>query len=271
MDIKYVNSRNQEVNLNKEPYKMLVSDLLDYEWEEVVYNNKIRGFGYSVSEKELNIDVFRGNGQTARDNMNDLTDIFETDVISGIPGRLYINDQYMNCFIKSSKKTGWETNEIIPCTYGLITDYPFWIKEQKRGFFPQNGVASSGLDYQFDYKHDYTGKQSGSEDWYIDHFAPSKFVMNIYGPCVNPKVDIGDNTVEIFDTVNENEYIQIDSRNHTVVKYMTNGFIKNLYDNRAKDKSIFNPMHYGNAIVSWNGTFGFDVTLFLERSEPKCN
>ena len=36
MNIEYVNSSNKKVDLNSEPYKMLISDLLDYDWEMVL-------------------------------------------------------------------------------------------------------------------------------------------------------------------------------------------------------------------------------------------
>ena len=56
MIVRYVNHNGTEVNLNKEPYKMLVSDLLDYEWEVSTTSNRIVGFGYTVREKALNIE-----------------------------------------------------------------------------------------------------------------------------------------------------------------------------------------------------------------------
>ena len=65
MIVRYVNHNGTEVNLNKEPYKMLVSDLLDYEWEVSTTSNRIVGFGYTVREKALNIDVHRSKSAGA--------------------------------------------------------------------------------------------------------------------------------------------------------------------------------------------------------------
>ena len=53
MIVRYVNHNGTEVNLNKEPYKMLVSDLLDYEWEVSTTSNRncriwIHGKGKSI-------------------------------------------------------------------------------------------------------------------------------------------------------------------------------------------------------------------------------
>lgn len=58
MIIKYVNSTGQGVNLNEMPYKMLVSDILDYEWEVITSSNKITGFGYKVREDKLQHEMY---------------------------------------------------------------------------------------------------------------------------------------------------------------------------------------------------------------------
>ena len=44
MIIRYANSEGVEVILNKEPYKVLMSDLTDYDNVEIESNGKIVGF-----------------------------------------------------------------------------------------------------------------------------------------------------------------------------------------------------------------------------------
>ena len=57
MIIKYVNSKGKEVNLNKSPYRMLISDILDYEWEVVKDDETIFGFKRTLSHHKFKIDV----------------------------------------------------------------------------------------------------------------------------------------------------------------------------------------------------------------------
>lgn len=270
MTIKYVNSKGKEMNLNKEPYKMLISDLLDYEWEVSSSGNRIRGFGYAVKEKSLNIDVHRTKTAGARTNMNALSEFFEQDIINGVPGKLYLDDSYMNCYIKSSEKSNWETDQIISCEYGLITDYPFWITEKSFSFAPgTKGADSEFLDYLRGYDYDYfdPGKGVGRLD--NDHYTDAHFNMIIYGPVVNPRILIGGYPYEVFTTVTKNEYLVIDSRARTVVRTKQGGEKIDEFDNRNKEQSIFRKIPAGSHTINWSGDFGIDITLFQERSEPR--
>ena len=72
-----------------------------------------------------------------------------------------------------------------------------------------------------------------------------------------------------YDELGSNDYLQIDSRNNKVIKYLSNGTRQDMYNYRAKQQSIFEPITPGNITVMWPGTYGFDLTLFCERSEPK--
>ena len=92
--------------------------------------------------------------------------------------------------------------------------------------------------------------------------------MTIYGAVDNPQVTVNDYAYQIMTSLESNEYMQIDSRNNTVLKYLANGVVQNVFDLRNKERSIFEPIPSGNLMVTWSGNFGFDITLFLERSEP---
>ena len=105
--------------------------------------------------------------------------------------------------------------------------------------------------------------------WKVDHYAPCEFLMIIFGPVADPRIVINGHPYQVYDTLLENEYMQIDSRKNTVIKYMANGTRQNLYDLRAKMESVFEPITPGNIAVNWPGSYGFDLTLYLERSEPR--
>lgn len=272
MIVKYVNSKGVEVNLNKEPYKMLVSDLLDYEWEVITSANRITGFGYTVKEKVLNIDVHRNRDAGARENMNRLTEIFETDILSGAPGRLYIDEQYMICYIKSSEKDNWETDRIIQGEYGIVTDNPFWITEKHFSFQKKTSKEKifEYLDHPYDFEYDLLAEPYGMDKIEGGTSSDSHFKMIIYGPAVFPEVFIGGHKYRVNTVVAEGEYLTIDSREQTVVRCMIDGTKINEFDNREHEgHSVFKKIPAGNVEVEWNGSFGWDIMLFEERSEPR--
>lgn len=271
MIIKYVNNIGQEVNLNEMPYKMLVSDILNYEWEVITSSNKITGFGYKVREKKLNIDVHRSKLNGARKNMGILTEIFEKDILADNPGKLYIDEQYMSCYIKSSDKDNWETDQIIQCEYGIITDFPFWITEQKQEFKKEvEGKGGVYLDFPFDFPFDLTGDEKGIGNVQLEHYAACDFLLTIYGPCLNPRIVIGNNLYEVKTKLDEGEYLIIDSGAGTVIRVRENGAKVNEFDNRVTTpNSPFEKIQPGYNLISWDGSFGFDLMLYIERSEPK--
>ena len=270
MIVKYINSKGVEVNLNKDPYKLLVSDLLDYEWEPIKSANKISGFEKTVSKKSINIDIMKNRNKTARQLMNELSFVFETDVANKTPGKLYIDDNYMLCYIYASEKSSWETNVFVSCEYSLITEEPFWVEEIKKSYFGGNNGSVQNFDYPYDYDYDYSAKVATNtveNTGYMD----ADFKMILYGPVVNPMVDIDGNIYQIIADVKENEYIVIDSLEHYVEQVDVVGVSTNRYNSRNKEWNIFQKIKPGISNIVWPGDFGVDLILYVKRSEPKWN
>ena len=96
----------------------------------------------------------------------------------------------------------------------------------------------------------------------------SDFRIIVYGPVVNPRIQINGHPYQVNDTLLVGEYMVIDSRNNTITKYTGSQAI-NLFDFRDKAYSVFQPIPGGTLRLNWTGLFGFDLTLFEERSEPR--
>ncbi len=305
MIIRYVNSEGVEVILNKEPYKVLMSDLTDYDNVEIESNGKIARFIKEITERKLNIDIISSSKETTQELCNKLNELFEKDIYNDVAGKIYINDYYMRCFIKSCKKSKRGNGVIRSYEYTLITDYPFWIKEttyqySKRG----NGVIRSYeytliTDYPFWIKETtyqylaeppeavkYTDLETGImfPEFPFD-FAPvrgekilenpsftdSNFIMTIYGFAESPQVSIAGHPYRVETTVYEGERLIIDSKKGTVKKIGRLGEVVDCYNARQKDYSVFQKIPPGLNVFQWSGGFGVDITLFDERSEPKCS
>ena len=76
---------------------------------------------------------------------------------------------------------------------------------------------------------------------------------------------------QVFGVVDENEFLVIDSREKTVIHYLNNGTSENWFDYRNKESSVFEPLPYGDLTITWDGTYGFDITAYIERNEPIWN
>lgn len=275
MIIRYVNSEGVEVILNKEPYKVLMSDLTDYDSVEVEHNGKIAGFTKEITERDLNIDIISNSKEATQELCNKLNEVFEKDIYNDVAGKIYINDYYMRCFIKSCKKSKRGNGVIRSYEYTLITDYPFWIKETTYQYLPEPPEAvkytelEEGImfpEFPFDF---YT--ETGEEVLINPSFNDSNFIMTIYGFAENPQVSIAEHPYKVEATINEGEQLVINSLTHTVQKIGRLGEITNLYNARGKIYSVFKKIPPGTNTLQWSGGFGVDIKLFDERSEPKCS
>lgn len=275
MIVKYVNCSGKTVNLNQLPYKMLISDILDYESDVVENDGKISGFSKKfMLQREVNIDVHRLKTKSARVSLNELTNIFESDIENGIPGRLYIDDSYMTCFFFGRETDRWETDNIISCSYKIITDTPVWITEQTVSINPiTQTVDSNAKGYPYSYPYSYAQSDTATPIK-IDHYAASDFQMRIYGPATSVNITIVGHVYHVDYPVEEGEYMVIDSRDflpadQRLYLVRNNGQKINIFNYRDPVYSVFKKIPAGSITIDYNRLYGIDLTIFIERSEPK--
>jgi len=265
----YENHKGERINLLEHPYRLETGDFFDYEWECLSYGRNIYGFQRRMMEKTVRLEAFCARAELAA-AMNRLESVTQADVMNSMPGKLYVNDQYLVCYVKQSKKTEWETDVLTVIELTIVSDKPFWVSELFRSFLPkgEGEVADGGLNHPFNYPFNYTVSDRGIVDWNIDHFNASPYFMIIYGPVTNPRILINNQPIDIYTTLESNEHLTIDSHAHKIIKHLSNGTKANLFDDRYKTTSIFDPIPAGNVTFNWPGTFGFDLTVYLERNEP---
>lgn len=273
MIIRYVNSEGAEVILNKEPYKVLMSDLTDYDNVEIESNGKIAGFTKEITERKLNIDIISSSKETTQELCNKLNEVFEKDIYNDVAGKIYINDYYMRCFIKSCKKSKRGNGVIRSYEYTLITDYPFWIKETTYQYLAEQPEAVKYTDLEAgimfpEFPFDFAPVR-GEKILENPSFAESNFIMTIYGFAESPQVSIAGHPYRVETTIYEGERLVIDSKKGTVKKIGRLGEVVDCYNARQKDYSVFEKIPAGLNVFQWSGGFGIDITLFDERSEPK--
>ena len=273
MIIRYVNSEGVEVILNKEPYKVLMSDLTDYDNVEIESNGKIAGFIKEITERTLNIDIISSSKETTQELCNKLNEVFEKDIYNDVAGKIYINDYYMRCFIKSCKKSKRGNGVIRSYEYTLITDYPFWIKETTYQYLPEPPEAVKYTDLEAgimfpEFPFDFAPVR-GEKILENPSFTDSNFIMTIYGFAESPQVSIAGHPYRVETTIYEGERLVIDSKKGTVKKIGRLGEIVDCYNARQKDYSVFQKIPPGLNVFQWSGGFGIDIVLFDERSEPK--
>ena len=224
----------------------------------------------------MQIDISAVSEKDFKEAVDRLEDITEKDIVNVTPGRLYVGNSYMKCWIIGTDKDRW-VNDLCSISNELTikSDYPYWITEEKFEFLKaeQSEVMSPWLEFPYDYPYEY-GKVRTLQYIQNSNYTSSGFKMTTYGPCINPIIRIAGHVYELQTTLYAGEYAVIDSstrysKDRKIVKVKEDGTQEDIYNSRNKDSEIWRKIPPGRSIVSWNGSFGFDIILFNERGTPR--
>lgn len=275
MEIYYLNAKGEKLNLVEWPYRIQTGDFLNYKksysFLSSSYGGIIQGFNSDVSERNIVLTVSARTMDEYYSALNQFYDVVDSDVANLTPGRLYVNGQYIQCYIFGSEKTEWECGcNFLDNTISIVSGKPQWITESTKSFLPANkGTDYPYLDYPYDYDHDYSPDVMPVEYINLEHYASCDYLLKIYGPAIDPAVTIGGIVRQVYTTLEAGQSLLIDSRDKTVKRVFSDGAILNEFNNRRRGtRSIFEPIMPGLNEIIWNNAFGFDLTLFIARSEP---
>lgn len=269
MNIYYLNHLNEKIDLDSENIILQYQELFDYSWDAETSNNKIASFYRDSATIPVTVAVTADTEAEYAQILNNFHSIVSKDIIARIPGRLYIKDQYLTCYISGDiKKDAFMGVPIQVKNLTVVTDHPFWIREHTYCFKASEVTSTNNKHYAGRYAYRYA---NGLNSTYItnEHYAEANFKLNIYGPCVKPSVYIGGYEYHVDITLEEGEYLEIDSIQETVTKIMTSGIRVNSFHYRSFANSVFRPIPPGKQDISWDGSFDFDLIMYEERSEPR--
>lgn len=269
--LQYEASSGNVYNLKGDGIRTKTANYHHWDWgvegTALQFGTRIAGFTREAAVYESKL-IFNGSYEENKALTDALHNEFEADVRNMKPGRIIWGDWYIPCYIIASSTypdgtQPWADNDI-----EIYCPRPFWIKEDFKNFFPNTEGTADFLDYPYDYPYDYWSGPEGEETWVRTHPFAAAFLMVIYGEAVNPNIYINGHRYGLLGTINEGEYVTIDSRTHTIVKTNADGTTSNWFDYRDKASDIFQQIPGGSLSVTWAGMYGFDLTIFDERSEP---
>ena len=270
--LKYIASSGNIYDLKSKEIKTKEANFHAWAWNpfgvEQKYGIRLTDFTKDAAEYTTTL-IIEGSYFDRKDLLDSLHEDFEYDIRNKTPGRIIWGECYLDCYITESstqptEKTSWTENEV-----NIYAPYPFWIREETKSFMASGAQPLSAfLDFDFDFEYDYTPPAAGSSLWVRDFPFASEFQMIVYGPVASPHVLIDGHVYEFYDTLLSGEYAIIDSRKNTITKVTTSGQEVNIFDKRNKNVSIFENIPGGTLTVNWSGSFGFDLTIYEERSEP---
>lgn len=273
--LKYISgSTNEVIILSQEKIRahLKTAGFYSHKWEvdetKLNLGSKINAIKMQAKEYVLKID-FLGNKNERAENAELFHRLIDSDVIQKIPGKLYYKDCYIECYILSESYGRAAGNfRAIQNEVRIYAPYPFWISEQSYHFNSTGIISSNNKTYPTRYGYRYANGLNAS---YIinPHFTDSNFKMIIYGPVINPQINIGSNRYLVYIVLEEGEYLEINSRTGTIEKVLPNGERVNAFHNRQKGTKFFKKISPGRQSISFSSKMIFDLFIYEERSEPK--
>lgn len=276
MNLRYVNSRGVEINLNDGAYLTNANDLRNYSWKYATVDypsglgSAVRAFAKPAMEKTLNLGV-RGTKQQFAQRMDALLAITEPDIVARTPGKLWLGDAYLLCYLAVSSDVALYSRlgNFAEKALKVLAVSPFWYVEESKLFMAGSGeVSASGKRYNGRYPYQY-GTGYANSRLLNTHYLPTPVVITIYGPCANPAIFISGIKYGVEASATARERIVIDQLERKIYKVQTNGGRQNLFGSRWKDDDPYTPVPIGESQVLSSGEFAFELTLCKQRSEPK--
>ena len=275
--IKYVNHNGDSIILMGDNLTYIdVDPLRSFEWSYVL-SNSVSGMGgratsFSRRPRVIPLEIrMRGfNRAQAIAQFNRLQAITETDCIAEEPGRLYVGNQYLVCYLavaSSVTSALMVTNFVIREVQCLVTE-PYWCTEDTTVFniASHDELDTTGKKYNFKYPYRY-GSGYTTGEIVNAHYAPCPAVITIYGPCENPPAIIAGTTINVDVQLTSSDRLVIDQTSHQIYTLNVYGQKTNVFNARNKQYDIFRKIPVGRSNVLYDGSFKMVVTLIRQRSE----
>ncbi len=273
----YRNNAGDEIHFDKPPYSIASTDIFDSLCtlnavpRPLSEGCRVIGKYRECDSRTLKINVF---GQTQDEHnaaINRLAEVIGRDLESLSAGKLYVNGQYLLCYINTSEKqisTNWSTCTSV--TLMITPEYPYWCTERKFSYYVRDDSSKvGGMKYPRKYLGRYTPEKS--LNLVNSHYAPCPMIISIYGPAESPTLHIGDILCGLDVTLGEGEYAVINQMTREIYLCNVQGEIQNIFDKRNKSGDVFAFAPSGSSQLHFSGNFGIDIIIAEQRSEPLWN
>jgi hypothetical protein len=275
MTVTYINHNGASIVLNSGNYYVSANDLRNFAWEYTA-STRPSGFGGRVTfsrpvqEKTITIGIKGSTPNEFNANATALMALTEPDIINHVPGKLYLGNQYLTCYlaVASSVSTYSRRGNFVVKELKIVVTEPYWCTEETFSFYTlETAPDPTGKKYDLRYPYRY-GTDYGAANLYNDHYAPCPAVLTFYGPCASPSVTIAGNTYNVMASAPATTNIIVDQLLYRIYTRNSSGYEFNIFDSRNKAHDIFRPIPPGPSTILFAGSFNFDIRLIKQRSEP---
>ena len=275
--VKYQNHNGESVVLHGDGFSFMnLNSLRAYQWDFSTTSrpNGMGGIASNFARKPLQRTIKVSTHTETLEALHALENrihaVTEPDVIAGIPGQLFVGEQYIVCYVVEGNVEDY----LIPGHYTeieltLLIIEPYWCTKTTTVF----NIATSASDTtakKFNLRFPYrftTGYANTKLN--NSHYAECPMIITIYGAAQNPSINIAGNTYNVATQIATGSRLVIDQTQHTIEIVNSVGEKTNVFNSRNKQFDIFKPLPAGESIVSHSGGFKFSIAVIQQRSGLK--
>lgn len=277
MNIRYENSAGRAFTLYGDGLTFIdPMELHEWEWGYSL-SNRITGYGGDASDFTRHPRTFdlglrmRGmNRQEFLNQVNTLHDITEADMIAGQPGRLYVDDQYLTCYLAVAAKAPNhpKNSNFMTRTVTVLATEPYWCTPVQVTINPSTNQATNenGKTFNLKYAYRYGTGLSGATI-INNHYSAAPAIIRFFGPVSNPAITIGGVTYGVNVTLTATDQLVIDQLTHKIYTVSETGQKTSVFNSRNKAFDIFAPIPVGSSNIIYSGDFVVSITMIQQRSE----
>lgn len=277
----YTSSNGASFNLlSFDDLKLEKADFHAYKWGKSVtarqIGERLNYFTKAAQTYKCTLLV-NGSYERRRAKLEAFTQAIEYDIVHKTPGKLIWGSDYTWCYLIESdtkpRKNGSAYTERSVTAY---CPYPYWIEEVTTLIQPSTqGSRPTDKKYNPSYGYPYSYAYAPNAVFInVDHYNESAFKLIVYGPCTDVDINISGNIYKVDHPVLAGQYMVIDSRpdipaDRKCYVVSASGIIKNTFDYRDPQYKLMKPIPTGDVVVTFERTHAAELTLYLERSEPR--
>ena len=198
--------------------------------------------------------------------------IFDRDVAKGVPGTLTSGGWSQRAYVvaqePSDRYHGW-----VRASMTVLLLDGAWSMPHVTSFEPSSLASDYGKAYDYGYPYDY-GPPAPARSVDVPGTVPGPFRLVIWGRAVQPSITIGGNVYAFDISVPAGGYLLVDTLHEPVVELVTaDGIRTDAFSCAQRGGGLgsgtyaFQPVAPGTQLVSWDDSFGFDLTTYQLEGE----
>lgn len=201
------------------------------------------------------------------ERLEELRAILELDAINQKLGVLTVNEWNLDCVISIHNTGKLEVVNIAKVELEIFAPRSEWYKKQIdewNGYDVTTNPIEGSKKYAYKYK--YKCSSSGALTRTITTDIKADAIIEFFGPCVNPSMQIGPNSYSVNASALAGEKMIINTQTWEVYKVINTGETLNLFHLRGANS--FEQIPKGVHIITRSAGYPIKLTLIERRAEP---